>query len=391
MKTDRIWRALSVALALCLTLALAPTCAFAADADTEPVEDGVSTSGVTDVTGGSGVTVKTEVRNNYTDTYERQTVTLVNGTATVEDDFSGLDGRNLTFADLGVLTLQAAYDGGSKKTTFTVDTSKVQRQKEGQQYTAAEVECKTKMTTTYTGSKLTYTGTTYEGGKAIINEIRDDYYTRHHQCVTFCLTIPAAESTTIDSVQVTDATLTYQVGDKPQATAKADANAQITCEYWEEMEDNGKGEVVPVKFWYSDPAKLAKVPEEERITQFEAGKRYMYSLMLASAEGYPFAADCALTVNGKAVNGKNVSVGQDGKVMFATALKTLTLTGAETPETPEYRITAGANSVWTMGNEDGLTFRANGALDKFTGIQVDGKILDSDAYTVDSGSTVVTL
>ena len=140
MKTDRIWRALSVALALCLTLALAPTCAFAADADTEPVEDGVSTSGVTDVTGGSGVTVKTEVRNNYTDTYERQTVTLVNGTATVEDDFSGLDGRNLTFADLGVLTLQAAYDGGSKKTTFTVDTSKVQRQKEGQQYTAAEVE-----------------------------------------------------------------------------------------------------------------------------------------------------------------------------------------------------------------------------------------------------------
>lgn len=29
MKTNRIWRALSVALALCLTLALAPTCAFA--------------------------------------------------------------------------------------------------------------------------------------------------------------------------------------------------------------------------------------------------------------------------------------------------------------------------------------------------------------------------
>ena len=59
MKTDRIWRALSVALALCLTLALAPTCTFATDADTEPVEDGVSTSGVTDVTGGSNTTVKT--------------------------------------------------------------------------------------------------------------------------------------------------------------------------------------------------------------------------------------------------------------------------------------------------------------------------------------------
>ena len=393
MKTDRIWRALSVALALCLTLALAPTCAFAADADTEPAEDGVSTSGVTDVTGGSGVTVKTEVRNNYTDIYQRQTVALVDGTATIADDFSGLDGRNLTFGDLGALTLQAVYDKASNKTTFTVDTSSIQRQQEEQQYTAAEVESKTKMTTTYTGSKQTYPGTEYDetGKVGTINEIRDDYYTRNHRCITFRLTIPAAESTTIDSVNVTDATVTYQVGDKPQATAKADANAQIAYEYWEEMEDNGKGEVVPVKFWYSDPAELAKVPEDKRITQFEAGKRYMYSLMLASAEGYPFAADCALTVNGKAVNGKNVIVGQDGKVMFATALKTLTLTGAETPETPEYRITAGANSVWTMGNEDGLTFRANGALDKFTGIQVDGKILDSDAYTVDSGSTVVTL
>ena len=391
MKTDRIWRALSVALALCLTLALAPTCAFAADADTEPVEDGVSTSGVTDVTGGSGVRVKTEVRNNYTDTYERQTVTLVNGTATVADDFSGLDGRNLTFADLGVLTLQAAYDGGSKKTNFTVDTSKVQRQKEEQQYTAAEVECKTKMTTTYTGSKLTYTGTTYEGGKAIINEIRDDYYTRNHRCITFRLAIPAAESTAIDSVQVTDATLTYQAGDKPQATAKADANAQIAYEYWEEMEENDKGELVPVKFWYSDPAELAKVPEDKRITQFEAGKRYMYSLMLASAEGDTFAADCALTLNGEAVNSRNVNVGRDGKTLFAPALKTLKLTGSETPETPEYRITAGANGVWIKGSETGLTFRANGALDKFTGLQVDGKILDSDAYTVDSGSTVVTL
>ena len=388
MKTDRIWRALSIALALCLTLALAPTCAFAADA--EPVEDGVSTTGVTDVTGGSNTTVKTTVRNNYTDTYERQTVTLVNGTATVEDNFSGLNGRTLTFADMGDLPLQAVYDEASKKTTFTVDISSIQRQQEEQQYTAPEVEWK--MTTTQIGSKLTYTGTeTDEEGNTYIHEIRDDYYNRHHWCVTFRLTIPAAESTTIDSVNVTDATLTYQVGDKPQATAKAGANAQITYEYWAEMEDNGKGEVVPVKFWYSDPAKLAKVPEDKRINQFEAGKRYMYSLMLASAEGSPFASDCALTLNGKAVNSRNVIVGRDGKTIFAPALKTLILKDQETPETPEYRITDGANGVWTKGSETGLTFQANGPLDKFTGIQVDGEELDSDAYTATSGSTVVTL
>ena len=106
------------------------------------------------------------------------------------------------------------------------------------------------MTTTYTGSKLTYTGREYdETGKVVtIHEIRDDYYTRNHRCITFRLTIPAAESTAIDSVNVTDATVTYQVGDKPQATAKADANAQIAYEYWEEMEENDKSELVPVKF-----------------------------------------------------------------------------------------------------------------------------------------------
>ena len=389
MKTDRIWRALSIALALCLTLALAPTCAFATDADAEPAEDGVSTTGVTDVTGGSNTTVKTEVRNNYTDTYERQTVTLVNGTATIADDFSGLNGRSLTFAGLGNLTVKAAYDAAKDATTFTVDTSSIQRQQEEQQYTAAEVEWK--MTSTKTGSKLTYTGTDYEDGKVIINEIRDDYYNRHHWCVTFCLTIPAAASTAMGSVQVTGATLTYQVGDKPQATAKADASAQIAYEYWEEMEQNDKGELVPVKFWYSDPAELAKVPEEKRITQFEAGKRYMYSLMLTSAEGHTFASDCALILNGKAVNAQNVTVSKDGKTLFAPALKTLILKDQETPETPEYRITAGANGVWTKGSETGLTFRANGSLDKFTVIQVDGEALDSDAYTAASGSTVVTL
>lgn len=384
MKTDRIWRALSIALALCLTLALAPTCAFAADA--EPVGGGVRTTGET---GDSDVTVKTEVRNNYTDTYERQTVTLVNGTATVADDLSSLDGKTLTFVGLGDLTVNAAYDGAKDATTVTVDTSNIQRQQEEQQYTAAEVEWK--MTSTKTGSKLTYTGTDYEDGKVIINEIRDDYYNRHHWCVTFCLTIPAAASTAMGSVQVTGATLTYQVGDKPQATAKADANARIAYEYWEEMEQNDKGELVPVKFWYSDPAELAKVPEEKRITQFEAGKRYMYSLMLTSAEGHTFASDCALILNGKAVNAQNVTVSKDGKTLFAPALKTLNLTGSETPETPEYRITAGANGVWTKGSETGLTFRANGSLDKFTGIQVDGEALDSDAYTAASGSTVVTL
>ena len=104
---------------------------FAADA--EPVGGGVRTTGETGETGDSDVTVKTEVRNNYTDTYERQTVTLVNGTATVADDLSSLDGKTLTFVGLGDLTVNAAYDGAKDATTVTVDTSNIQRQQEEQQ------------------------------------------------------------------------------------------------------------------------------------------------------------------------------------------------------------------------------------------------------------------
>ena len=51
------------------------------------------------------------------------------------------------------------------------------------QYYTGYIEDKTAMTTIYTGSKLTYDGTTYDpdsGRPVEINEIRDDYYNRHH-------------------------------------------------------------------------------------------------------------------------------------------------------------------------------------------------------------------
>lgn len=56
-------------------------------------------------------------------------------------------------------------------------------------YTCPEREDKSLMTTIYTGSKLTYTGTDYEDGKVTINEIRDDYYTRNHIWRGYTLTV----------------------------------------------------------------------------------------------------------------------------------------------------------------------------------------------------------
>lgn len=58
---------------------------------------------------------------------------------------------------------------------------------------------------------------------------------------------------------------------------------------------------------------------------------------------------------------------------------------------PVYKFIEGANSSW-MQNDDGtLTFRANGDFDKFTGVKVDGSLIDEKYYSAVSGSTVVTL
>lgn len=58
---------------------------------------------------------------------------------------------------------------------------------------------------------------------------------------------------------------------------------------------------------------------------------------------------------------------------------------------PDYQIDSGANSRWSKSSADALSFRANGALGKFTELTVDGKTVDPTYYTTESGSTIVRL
>lgn len=55
-----------------------------------------------------------------------------------------------------------------------------------------------------------------------------------------------------------------------------------------------------------------------------------------------------------------------------------------------YRVVEGINSTWTAGSADGLSVRANGALDKFQNVKVDGAVVDASNYTATSGSTIIT-
>lgn len=60
---------------------------------------------------------------------------------------------------------------------------------------------------------------------------------------------------------------------------------------------------------------------------------------------------------------------------------------------PDFKavITTGANGTWQKGTKDGLSFTSNAAFADFQKVSVDGNDLDASNYTVEDGSTIVTL
>ena len=102
------------------------------------------------------------------------------------------------------------------------------------------------------------------------------------------------DEATINNVCIENVKFAYRSGDAPQATAQVEYSSsdryEVAYECWEEME-NGE----PVAFWYSDESKYT--PSMKKITQFEEGKTYMYSIELREKDGYIFADNCSVTIN----------------------------------------------------------------------------------------------
>ena len=107
------------------------------------------------------------------------------------------------------------------------------------------------------------------------------------------------DKATINNVCIENVKFAYRSGDAPQATAEVynadDDKYEIAYECWEEME-NGE----PVAFWYYDESKYT--PSMKKITQFEEGKTYMYSIELREKNGYTFADNCSVTINGNPIS-----------------------------------------------------------------------------------------
>ena len=125
------------------------------------------------------------------------------------------------------------------------------------------------------------------------------------------------DEATINNVCIENVKFAYRSGDAPQATAEvynADADKyEIDYECWQEFENNE-----PVAAWYSDNGSHGSLPT---ITEFESGKRYVYSLMLKPKDGYSFNSETTVTVNGESVKSS-----LSGEYLYLPAVKTITPT-----------------------------------------------------------------
>ena len=245
--------------------------------------------------------------------------------------------------------------------------------------------------TQYTGSKLTYTETVYDDktGKFVIEEIRDDYYTRYKFNCKLNLIVDTQQNNIVELVEINGATLNFKDGDKPvfTGTIPDDAKYMIVYEAWK---TDGEGISSDELFNYNDhlPIWGGKL-----ITTFDKNKTYTYTFYFKTTaqsgeDSWVFGPNTKLKINGKEV--EFVRDSSDNEQQFSGTAK-LTMTPQESEENIEYKVIEGANSSWIQNTDEELTFRIDGDLSKFIGIKVDDEWVDSENYTTASGSTIVAL
>ena len=157
----------------------------------------------------------------------------------------------------------------------------------------------------------------------------------------------------INEAVIADVKFDYQPGDTPQESAKIflpddPDKYEIAYECWEEME-NGN----PVAFWYSDESKYNS--SMKRITQFEEGKSYMYSIELRAKDGYAFVDNCPVMINSTMVDPTNVIKTQDG--LFMPIVKVITPTKPIQPK--EIDLVEIINATITFKDGDKPVFTGN--------------------------------
>lgn len=178
------------------------------------------------------------------------------------------------------------------------------------------------------------------------------------------------KSSVINDIEIANAKLSYNAGGKPRATAEKSGlsarNYDIYYECWEQMETDSMGKAEPVAFWYSNNEKNDEVAEGERITSFIEGKTYMYSIELKAKGDKTFApsgSGLKMSLNGEKIDAIKINVTEDGKTLYATALKTIRPSKPVEKTPIELIEISGATTTFKVGDKPIFTGRVpEGAL-----------------------------
>lgn len=353
-----------------------------------PASDAIMPCGVTDVTGGGGVTIDTNVESYYRECELPPEISLTGGGSfswdfgpvpdEVADKLSTASETKYYKADATTSTLVEVADQSQSNVTISI----------------APYEGQMRATLTLTGgdfvdgnytlirnedvrfaSTLTYDRTDYNDGiligdpdgtsdkpaQIVVHETRTDCYLRYNFNTVVKL---AAHGEAINSVDLGSGYIGYRAGDTPAPTTHvpyADYDKyEIAYECWEEMDNSDPTDLHPVAFWYSDEGMYT--PGMKRIDKFEEGKHYMHSVMLRQKNGYEFANDCTVAINGEPLNAMSVQKVESGLFLAPTTSftceKALVWQAIDTVEINGATVTfkAGDKPIFTGSEADGARY-----------------------------------
>ena len=353
-----------------------------------PADNAIMPCGVTDVTGGGGVTIDTNVESYYRECELPPEISLTGGGSfswyfgpvpdEVADKLSTASETKYYKADATTSSLVEVTDQSQSNVTISI----------------APYEGQMRATLTLTGgdfvdgnytlirnkdvlfaSRLTYDRTDYNDGiligdpdgtsdkpaQIVVHETRTNYYLRYNFNTVVKL---AAHGQAINSVDLGSGYIGYRAGDTPAPTTHvpyADYDKyEIAYECWEEMDNSDPTDLHPVAFWYSDEGMYT--PGMKRIDKFEEGKHYMHSVMLRQKNGYEFANDCTVAINGEPLNAMSVQKVEGGLFLAPTTSftceKALVWQAIDTVEINGATVTfkAGDKPIFTGSEADGARY-----------------------------------
>ena len=353
-----------------------------------PADNAIMPCGVTDVTGGGGVTIDTNVESYYRECELPFEISLTGGGSfswdfgpvpdEVADKLSTASETKYYKADATTSSLVEVTDQSQSNVTISI----------------APYEGQMRATLTLTGgdfadgnytlirnedvpfaSTLTYDRTDYNDGiligdpdgtsdkpaQIVVHETRTNYYLRYNFNTVVKL---AAHGQAINSVDLGSGYIGYRAGDTPAPTTHvpyADYDKyEIAYECWEEMDNSDPADLHPVAFWYSDEGMYT--PGMKRIDKFEEGKHYMHSVMLRQKNGYEFANGCTVAINGEPLNAMSVQKVEGGLFLAPTTSftceKALVWQAIDTVEINGATVTfkAGDKPIFTGSEADGARY-----------------------------------